>query len=94
MSIPRLEILIGLRAVKFVTKQLELNGCPITLWSDSKCALYWIQNHSKLLLRFVQNQVEEIRETKIPFRYIPSEYNPVDIATKGIPPGKQKEYEL
>uniref|UniRef100_A0A1I7VAV3 Rad21_Rec8 domain-containing protein n=1 Tax=Loa loa TaxID=7209 RepID=A0A1I7VAV3_LOALO len=37
MSISRLEmlaILISIRAVKFVTQQLELNGCPITLRLD------------------------------------------------------------
>ncbi|VDK89249.1 unnamed protein product [Onchocerca ochengi] len=97
MTIPRLEllaILIVMRAARFVIKQLELETRGVTLWSDSKCAIHWIQNHSGLLPRFVQNRVEEIREAKFLFRYIPSEHNPVGIATKGISPRKLGKYEL
>ncbi|MCP9264089.1 Integrase core domain containing protein [Dirofilaria immitis] len=34
--------------------------------------------------KFIQNRVEEIRKAKFAHRYIPSECNPADIATKGI----------
>ncbi|MCP9265020.1 Pao retrotransposon peptidase family protein [Dirofilaria immitis] len=54
--------------------------------SDSRCALHWIQNYSRLLPRFIQNRVEEIRKAKYAYRFIPSECNPADIATKGISP--------
>ncbi|VBB35475.1 unnamed protein product, partial [Acanthocheilonema viteae] len=57
MTIPRLEllaILIGVRAARFVIKQLKLETTAVTLWSDSKCAIHRIQNYSKLLSRFVQ----------------------------------------
>ncbi|KAL3981820.1 Pao retrotransposon peptidase family protein [Acanthocheilonema viteae] len=97
ITIPRFELLamlIGVRAAKFVIEQLELENMAVTLWSDSKCALHWIQNHSKLLLTFVQNRVEEIRKSKFLFQYIPSEHNPVDIATKGPSPKKLGEYKL
>ncbi|VDN03518.1 unnamed protein product, partial [Onchocerca ochengi] len=43
---------------------------------------------------FVQNRVEEIWEAKLLFRYVPSEHNPVDIATKGISPRKLGKYDL
>uniref|UniRef100_A0A1I7VQT1 Reverse transcriptase domain-containing protein n=1 Tax=Loa loa TaxID=7209 RepID=A0A1I7VQT1_LOALO len=89
MTIPRLElmaILIGTRAAQFVMTQLDLTNIKVILWSDSKCALHWIKNHSNLLPRFVQNRVEEIRRTKCTFRYIPSEENPVDVATRGLNP--------
>ncbi|VDN02906.1 unnamed protein product, partial [Onchocerca ochengi] len=49
MSIPRLEllaILTGVRAAKFVIQQLNLEETPVILWSDSKCALHWVQNQS------------------------------------------------
>uniref|UniRef100_A0AAF5Q7K6 DUF5641 domain-containing protein n=1 Tax=Wuchereria bancrofti TaxID=6293 RepID=A0AAF5Q7K6_WUCBA len=59
--------------------QLDLFNIKVTLWSDSKCALHWIKNHSNLLPRFVQNWVEEIRKTKFTFRYIPS-----DMATRSL----------
>ncbi|VDM98123.1 unnamed protein product, partial [Onchocerca ochengi] len=95
ITIPRLEllsILIGVRAAQFVLKQLEMNENQVTLWSDSKCALHWIKNYTKLLPRFVQNRVEEIRKAKFAFRYIPSEQNPVDIAIKGLSPNKLRNY--
>ncbi|MCP9263082.1 Pao retrotransposon peptidase family protein [Dirofilaria immitis] len=81
ITIPRLELLA------------IIVGAPVTLWSDSKCALHWIQNCSRLLPKFVQNRVEEIRKAKFLFRYIPSKYNPVDIATKGLSPAKLGNYE-
>ncbi|VBB34947.1 unnamed protein product, partial [Acanthocheilonema viteae] len=37
------------------------------------------ESHSRLLPKFVQNRVEEVRELKALFRYIPSKNNPVDI---------------
>ncbi|VBB35395.1 unnamed protein product, partial [Acanthocheilonema viteae] len=88
-ELPRLEllaILIGVRAVQFVITQLEFENVPITVWSDSKFALHWIKNHSRLLLVSIQNRMEEIRKTKASFRYIPSKDNLVDIATRGISP--------
>uniref|UniRef100_A8PIT4 Reverse transcriptase and RNase H-like protein, putative n=1 Tax=Brugia malayi TaxID=6279 RepID=A8PIT4_BRUMA len=95
MTIPRLElmaILIGTRAAQFVMTQLDIVNTRIILWSDSKCALYWIRNHSNLLPRFVQNRVEEIRKTKFIFRYIPSEDNPVDVATRGLNPKQLRSF--
>uniref|UniRef100_A0A1I7VVC9 Reverse transcriptase n=1 Tax=Loa loa TaxID=7209 RepID=A0A1I7VVC9_LOALO len=86
MRIPRLEmlaILIGIRAIKFVKQQLELNACPEGSLVEPKCPLYWIQNHSKPLSRFVRNRIGEIREAKFSFRYIPGKHNLVDVATKG-----------
>lgn len=65
ISIPRLEllsVLIGVQAAYFVLKQLEVKDIPVSLWSNLKCALFWIKNYSKLLPRFVQNRVEEIRK--------------------------------
>ncbi|VDK88083.1 unnamed protein product [Onchocerca ochengi] len=84
-------LLIGVRAAQFVLKQLEMNENQVTLWSD-KCALQWIKNYKKLLLRFVENQVEEIRKAKFVFRCTLSERNPVDIAAKGLSPNKLRDY--
>uniref|UniRef100_A8PKQ9 Pao retrotransposon peptidase family protein n=1 Tax=Brugia malayi TaxID=6279 RepID=A8PKQ9_BRUMA len=87
MSIPRLEllsVLIGVKAAQFVLKQLNLENNQVTLWTDSKCVLYWIQNYTKLLPRFIQNRIEEIRKSNFELKYIPSDQNPADIATKGL----------
>ncbi|VDN53459.1 unnamed protein product [Dracunculus medinensis] len=97
MTIPKLEllaILIGVRAAQFIIKQLEFENAQVILWSDSRCALHWIQNHSRLLPRFIQNRVEEIRKAKFAYRYIPSECNPADIATKGISPSDLANFTL
>lgn len=70
ISIPRLEllsVLIGVQAAYFVLKQLEVKDIPVSLWSNLKCALFWIKNYSKLLPRFVQNRVGEIRRADFIF---------------------------
>ncbi|MFH4984713.1 hypothetical protein AB6A40_011422, partial [Gnathostoma spinigerum] len=85
MSIPSLElmgILIGVRALKFVEGELKLNIEKKFLWSDSKTALSWITS-TKVLPVFVANRVKEIRSSKlIEYRYIPTQDNPADIASR------------
>lgn len=87
ISIPRLEllaILIGVRAISFVEKQLHLPLSKTILWSDSIIALSWI-NSSKLLKAFVRNRVQEIKEKTphVEFRYINTKDNPADKLTRG-----------
>ena len=89
VTIPRLEllgILIGLRGLKFVEKEL---GFPVTskvLWTDSQCALQWMQS-TKPLPAFLANCLKEIKSLKgVDFRYVPTEDNPADIATRGKTP--------
>ncbi|VDN82033.1 unnamed protein product [Brugia pahangi] len=87
MSVPRLEllsVLIGVRATQFILKQLNLENNQVTLWTDSICVLYWIQNYTKLFPRFVQNRIKEIRKSNFELKYVPSDQNPADIATKGL----------
>ncbi|VDN00536.1 unnamed protein product, partial [Onchocerca ochengi] len=89
MTTPRLEllsVLIGLRAGLFVIKQLQKQPYSTTLWSESTCVLYWITNYTKLLPRLVRSRVDEIRSSKFNIRYIPSQDNPADIATRGLSP--------
>lgn len=72
ITIPRLEllaILIGVRAAQFAVNQLEINNLQVTLWSDSKCALHWVQNQLSLLPKFIHNRVEKIRKANFTFRY-------------------------
>ncbi|VDN00496.1 unnamed protein product, partial [Onchocerca ochengi] len=89
ISIPRLEllsILIGVRAGQFVINQLWCLDKCATVWTDAKCALFWVRNESKLLPRFVQRRAEEIRNSHFKLRYVPSNENPADVATRGISP--------
>ena len=51
MSIPRLELLallIGIRSLKFVSKELKLDNTKITVWTDSQYVLNWIKTKKPL----------------------------------------------
>ncbi|VDN29658.1 unnamed protein product [Gongylonema pulchrum] len=84
-TIPRAEllaVLIGIRAMQFVNKQLNLQNIPAYLWTDSMCVLKWIRNHARMQPRFIQNRLEEIRKANIRFKYVSSKDNPADIASR------------
>lgn len=84
---PRLELMglvKGVRATQFVIKELKIEHIPVTIWSDSKCVLHWIQaNESKNLPRFVKNRVNEIKGMKATYKYVSTTDNPADIGTRG-----------
>jgi len=89
VTIPRLEllgILIGVRGLKFVEKEL---GFPVTskiLWTDSQCVLQWMQS-TKPLPIFVANRLKEIKSLQgVDCRYVPTKDNPADMATRGKTP--------
>ena len=88
ITIPRLELLavtIGIRAANFVAKELKFSFIQWILWTDSTCVLHWLKTNKPLPL-FVENRVAEIkRASDITFRYIPSDQNPADLPTRGLP---------
>ena len=87
MSIPRLELLallIGIRSLKFVSKELKLEGTKITVWTDSQCVLNWIKTKKPLSV-FVRNRLTEItRERNVEFLYIHKKENPADLPSRGL----------
>ncbi|XP_060570805.1 uncharacterized protein LOC132729079 [Ruditapes philippinarum] len=86
ITIPRLElmaVLIGVRCLKFVSNQLQLNIKEKYLWTDSKCVLHWIQSKKELPV-FVKNRISEIKSDEgIKFEYVLGNQNPADIASRG-----------
>ena len=53
MTIPRLELLavtIGVRAAKFVAKELKFSFINRILWTDSTCVLHWLKTNKQLPL--------------------------------------------
>ena len=98
LTIPRAELLvclIGVRAIKFVQKQLKLENAPVLGWSDSRCVQLWLHSvNFENYPRSVRNRVKEIRESKIAFRHVPSESNPADLGTRGISPTELKTSEI
>ncbi len=54
----------------------------MVLWTDAITMLHWL-NTSAVLSQFAQNRINEIRQVSdLTFRYVPSEHNPADLATR------------
>ena len=63
MTIPRLElmgVLIGVRALQFVTSELRLRLKNTIVFTDSMCVLHWLQSQKPLSV-FVTNRLKEIK---------------------------------
>lgn len=85
LKIPRLEllgVLIGSRLMQYVRKCINRKVKKQILWTDSQIVIDWLKSN-KLLTPFVSRRVEEIKKNKdLIFRYVPSELNPADVATR------------
>jgi len=89
-----LVVLIGVRASNFIIKELRSEISSQILWTDSQCVLKWLKTKKPLSL-FVENRTKEIlREKNIMFRFIASNDNPADIATRGLNASEIKECSL
>ncbi|KAH7708794.1 Pao retrotransposon peptidase family protein [Aphelenchoides avenae] len=91
-TIPRMEllgVLIGTRIAKFLHTELSVPITSTYLWSDSTIVLHQVAEGEKVEEVFVENRLKEIRrvrdELHIQFRYVPTDDNPADIASRGIP---------
>ena len=59
ISLPRLEllaVLIGIRCMKFVTKEINLKIEKKIIWTDSQCGLNWVKTNKPLSI-FVKNRI-------------------------------------
>ncbi|XP_061727618.1 uncharacterized protein LOC133532788 [Cydia pomonella] len=85
LKIPKLELLgalIGSRLIQYVMKHLQVNISQQVLWTDSQIVIDWYQS-KKLLPPFISRRIEEIKKNKnLAVRYVPSEHNPADVATR------------
>ena len=91
ITIPRLEllgVLIGVRALKFVSRELHLQVTYKIVFTDSLCVLHWLQT-KKPLSTFVANRLKEIKMLNdVTFKHVPTEENSADVATRGRPPNE------
>ena len=89
VSIPRLELTAAVLAVRLnnVAKcALEAESCHSYFWTDSMAVLHSTKNKAKRFPPFVANRlaiIEQSTETAH-WRYVPSDINPADIASRGV----------
>lgn len=63
-------------------------------WSDSTIALSWIRNTTTKLPAFVSNRVQQIQAKNLEWRYVPTDVNPADCASRGLTPSQLLEHTL
>ncbi|XP_071056039.1 uncharacterized protein [Onthophagus taurus] len=89
VTIPRLELCAAVRLVRLVKRvirALDLQSDPVYLWSDSTVALSWICSHPGRWKDFVRNRIIEIQVLpQAKWSYVPSQDNPADLASRGVP---------
>ncbi|XP_033728036.1 uncharacterized protein LOC117317344 [Pecten maximus] len=88
-TIPRLELCAALLATQLkdtVTRQLDYDMDNITMYTDSRVILGYIQNERRRFYIYVGNRVDQIRHSTKPedWRYVSTEVNPADIATRSL----------
>ncbi|XP_062540903.1 uncharacterized protein LOC134208950 [Armigeres subalbatus] len=90
ITTPRAELLAAVLLSRLAVKilgSLEIGFSSVTLWSDSQIVLCWIQKSPDQLAVYIGNRVREIQgASPAIWRYIPSNENPADCLSRGIPP--------
>ena len=91
ISTPRLELCSCLLLANLMFKVIQaldgvVNVSSKVCWNDSVDALCWIKNPDKRRMVFIENRVRKIRMLTPPevWRYIPTDVNPADVASRGI----------
>ena len=88
-TIPVLELLaalIGVRQSKYIVKNLTVASIETWMWSDSKIVLSWLITEGTLKKCFA-DKIQAIKQAtpKSKWNYCPTENNPADLLTRGIP---------
>ena len=93
VTIPRLELtaaVLSVNVARFLEKELNIQNLQHFYWTDSMVVLGYIRNEVKRFQVFVANRVQQIREYTTPdqWRFVKSEDNPADLASRGIEAGQ------
>ena len=87
LTVPRLELLamlMAIRLLKVVSKELHMPVQEVHLWSDSQIALHQVLS-DKVCEPWVARRVEEIQSLEhVQFHHIPGPQNPADLGTRGV----------
>ncbi|GBM03008.1 hypothetical protein AVEN_14522-1 [Araneus ventricosus] len=87
VTVSRLELLactIGIRLMKTIKQDLNMEDVISFYWKDSMNALHWIKNEEEWGV-FVMNRVREIRNysSKNEWNQVPGTMNPADLPSRG-----------
>ena len=87
LTVPRLELVSAHMSTNLVINVknafVELPKPDIYAWLDSTVALHWLLGNGEYK-QFVANRVGKIkRYGEIQWRYVPTEENPADVASRG-----------
>ena len=91
ISIPRLELTaatVAARMYKFITKEFPTKIDKSYFWTDSFIVLKYLQNQSTRFHRFVSHRIQVIQDlTSVSdWHYVPTRFNPADLASRGVQP--------
>ncbi len=91
LTVPRLELLaahLAIKVRKISLTHLKGNIAKVFHWSDSLTVLFWLNDDSQRFQAFVSNKLQKIRAASSPheWKWVPSEQNPADWATRGKTP--------
>lgn len=96
ISIPRLELsaaVVAVRLHKLILDELDLKVNKTVFWTDSVSTIQYIRNKKKRFKTFIANRLAIIHDVTEPadWKYIPSEINPADLASRGIQPSEKSK---
>ena len=88
-TIPRLELsaaVVAVRISDLLKKDLEVNCIHEFFWTDCKVVIGYINNDARRFHVFVANWVQRIKQSTVSaqWRYVASEDNPADHASRGL----------
>ena len=99
VTIPRLELTAAVLSVNvgcFLEKELKIQDIRHFYWTDSMVVLGYIRNETRRFQVFVANRVQQIRARTTPdqWRFVKSEDNPADLASRGLEASEIKNCDL
>ncbi|XP_068675533.1 uncharacterized protein [Montipora foliosa] len=91
VTIPRLELTAALTSVRVsltLGRELTYAGVKEVFWTDSKVVQGYIYNEARRFHTYVANRVQQIRDHTQPeqWKYVDSDNNPADDASRGLSP--------
>ncbi len=90
-SIPRLELNSALEcalAVQSVVNALDRKPDKVHFFTDSKVVLGYLTNKTKRFARYVTRRVNLIKKASSQWKYVPTEQNIADLASRPTPPSQ------